>query len=155
MIEMHEMLSRERVVCGLKTKSKRQTLQELAQLAAADAGLDATRLFDALMERERLGTTGVGSGIAIPHAKLGELDRVVGVFARLDRPVDFDSLDDEPVDLVFLLLAPDGSGADHLKALARVARMLRDPGLCDRLRGLKDSDAIFRLLTEKPESHAA
>jgi PTS system nitrogen regulatory IIA component len=107
------------------------------------------------MERERLGTTGIGHGIAIPHARLPGLDRLVGLFARLEQPVDFESLDDQPSDLIFLLLAPDSADADSLKALARISRLLRDPGLRQRLRQEVDRDAVYRLLTQKPECHAA
>jgi nitrogen PTS system EIIA component len=155
MIDIADVISPEGVLFDLKSASKRQVLQELADRAAALTHIDAERLLEALMERERLGTTGVGDGIAIPHAKVAGLDRVVGLFARLDRPVDFDALDDRPVDLVFLLLAPEGTGAEHLKALARVARCLRDAGLCSRLRQHEDAAAVYRLLTRKPESHAA
>ena len=107
------------------------------------------------MERERLGTTGIGHGIAIPHARLAEVDRLVGLFARLDHPVDFEALDDQPSDLIFLLLAPDSADADSLKALARISRVLRDPGLRQRLRQERDRDAVYRMLTQKPECHAA
>ncbi|MGH6915177.1 MAG: PTS sugar transporter subunit IIA, partial [Geminicoccales bacterium] len=110
---------------------------------------------EALLERERLGTTGIGHGIAIPHARLGELDHLVGLFARLDQPVDFEALDDRPSDLIFLLLAPSSADADSLKALARISRVLRDPALQQRLRQEKDRQTVYRLLTQKPESHAA
>ena len=105
-------------------------------------------MFDILVERERLGSTGVGAGLAIPHGKLPGLDLLQGVFARLEKPVDFDAIDDESVDLVFLLLAPEGAGADHLKALARVSRIMRDRAFCDKLRGSDSSDAIYALLIE-------
>jgi PTS system nitrogen regulatory IIA component len=107
------------------------------------------------MDRERLGTTGIGHGIAIPHARLPELDRLVGLFARLEQPVDFESLDDQPSDLIFLLLAPDSADADSLKALARISRVLRDPALRQRLRQERDREAVYRMLTQKPECHAA
>jgi nitrogen PTS system EIIA component len=97
----------------------------------------------------------VGHGIAIPHGKLSSLDRVHGVFARLERPIDFDAIDEQPVDLIFLLLAPDQSGADHLKALARVSRLLRDQAVCEKLRGAQSGDAIFALLTQNEASPAA
>jgi PTS system nitrogen regulatory IIA component len=90
----------------------------------------------------------VGSGLAIPHGKLPQLDRLHGLFARLDKPVDFDAIDDQPVDLVFLLLAPEGAGADHLKALARISRILRDRAFCEKLRGSENPDALFALLME-------
>ena len=110
--------------------------------------LPEREIFDTLLHRERLGSTGIGDGIAIPHGKLVQLTRIVGVFARLDRPVDFDALDDEPVDLVFLLLAPEGAGADHLKALARIARVLRDGDTATKLRASRDPAALYALLTQ-------
>jgi PTS system nitrogen regulatory IIA component len=102
-----------------------------------------------------LGTTGVGSGIAIPHGKLGKLEKLYGLFAKLDRPIDFEAIDDQPVDLVFLLLAPEAAGADHLKALARVSRLLRDRAVCEKLRGAETPDALYAVLTEQAASHAA
>ena len=113
------------------------------------------QIFDVLLERERLGTTGVGNGIAIPHGKLPGLSRLYGLFARLEHPVDFDSIDEQPVDLIFLLLAPEAAGADHLKALARVSRLLRDRTICEKLRGADNPDALYALLTERAASHAA
>ena len=118
-------------------------------------GLDERKIFGVLMDRERLGTTGVGSGIAIPHGKLAELDRLYGIFARLEKPVDFQSIDDRPVDLIFVLLAPEEAGADHLKALARVSRLLRDHDICDKLRGTAEVDALFAIMTESQETRAA
>ena len=117
-------------------------------------GLHERAIFDTLLERERLGTTGVGLGIAIPHGKMADLDRLYGVFARLKNPVDFDAVDDQPVDLIFLLLAPESAGADHLKALARVSRLLRDQSVCEKLRGSDTPAAIYALLTESTTSHA-
>jgi PTS system nitrogen regulatory IIA component len=156
MIDITDILAPEGVIFGLKScSSKRQVLKEMAEHASRLTGVDAQRLLDALMERERLGTTGVGHGIAIPHARLEELHRVVGLFARLDQPTDFEALDDQPSDLIFLLLAPDSADADSLKALARVSRVLRDSSLQQRLRQAHDGPAIYRMLTEKPESHAA
>jgi nitrogen PTS system EIIA component len=156
MVEIADIIAPEGIILDLKgCNSKRQVLKELAELAAAMLKLDQQHLLDALMERERLGTTGIGHGIAIPHARLGEVGRLAGIFARLDHPVDFESLDDLPSDLIFLLLAPDSADADSLKALARISRVLRDPGLRQRLRQEKDRDAVYRLLTHKPECHAA
>src|ERR687897_3207378 len=155
MVENSDILSPDRNVLDPKTcHSKRQVLKELAAHAAAVVRLDPQRLLEALLERERLGTTGIGHGIAIPHARLAELKRLVGLFARLDHPVDFESLDDQPSDLIFLLLAPDSADADSLKALARISRLLRDPALQQRLRQERDRDAVYRLLTKKPECHA-
>lgn len=145
---MLDLITPHAVLPALKAASKKQALQELARKAADLTGQHERAIFDVLLERERLGTTGVGHGIAIPHGKLPGLTRVHGLFARLDKPIDFDSIDDQPVDLVFLLLAPEHSGADHLKALARVSRMLRDANVCAKLRGSDNADAIFAILTQ-------
>ena len=147
-MEISDLLAPEGVSADLKATSKKQALQELAKRAQEVTGLAERRIFDALLERERLGTTGVGMGIAIPHAKLHELDRLYGLFARLAQPSDFDAIDDAPVDLLFLLLAPESAGADHLKALARVSRLLRDKAMCAKLRGADNPDALFALLIE-------
>jgi nitrogen PTS system EIIA component len=156
MVEIADIIARDGIILDLKScQSKRQVLKELARHAAAALGLDQQNLLDALMERERLGTTGIGHGIAIPHARLAEVDRLVGLFARLEQPVDFESLDDQPSDLIFLLLAPDSADADSLKALARISRVLRDPALRQRLRQERDREVVYRLLTQKPECHAA
>jgi PTS system nitrogen regulatory IIA component len=154
-MEIADLLSPAAVVPHLKATSKKQALQELATRAARLTGLNERNIFDTLLERERLGTTGVGHGIAIPHGKLAGLGRLHGLFARLDQPVDFDSIDEIPVDLVFLLLAPESAGADHLKALARVSRLLRDKTVCEKLRGTDNPDALYALLTESAASHAA
>ncbi len=154
-MELAELLSLGGVVANLKASSKKQLLQELSQRAAQITGLSERAIFDVLLERERLGTTGVGNGIAIPHGKLAELERLHGLFAKLERPVDFDAVDDEPVDLVFLLLAPESAGADHLKALAWVSRLLRDKTVCEKLRGSDEDDALFALLTDSAAPHAA
>ncbi len=154
-MEISDILTPERVVAGLRATSKKQALQELARHASNVTGLNERAIFDVLLERERLGTTGVGNGIAIPHGKLNELDGLYGVFARVDKPVDFDSIDDNPVDLIFLLLAPEGAGADHLKALARVSRLLRDDTVCEKLRGSDTEDALYAILTEQGENNQA
>ncbi|MCH8111825.1 MAG: PTS IIA-like nitrogen regulatory protein PtsN [Proteobacteria bacterium] len=154
-MEISDLLSTEGVISNLKVSGKKQALQELAAKAAQLTDLPERAIFDVLLERERLGTTGVGGGIAIPHGKLPSLERLHGVFARLDHPVDFDAIDEQPVDLFFLLLAPESAGADHLKALARVSRLLRDKMVCDKLRGSDSSDALYALLTESATSRAA
>ncbi|TDQ82131.1 phosphotransferase IIA-like nitrogen-regulatory protein PtsN [Dongia mobilis] len=143
------------VMARLKAGNKKQALQEMARRAAELSGLHERAVFDVLLERERLGTTGVGNGIAIPHGKLAEAKGMFGLFARLDAPIDFDAIDEQPVDLIFLLLAPEGAGADHLKALARVSRLLRDRSICEKLRGADQADAIYALLTDGAHSHAA
>ena len=154
-MEIADLVSVDGVVADLKVSSKKQALQELSQLAAVLTGLHERAIFDTLLERERLGTTGVGVGIAIPHGKLPELDRLHGLFARLAQPIDFEAIDEQPVDLIFLLLAPESAGADHLKALARVSRLLRDNTVCDKLRSSDTVEAIYALLTESATSHAA
>jgi PTS system nitrogen regulatory IIA component len=152
---MIEFLTPDAVVANLRATSKKQALQELARRAAQLTGRPERAIFDVLLERERLGTTGVGRGVAIPHGKLAGLDRVRGLLARLERPVDFDAVDDQPVDLVFLLLAPEQAGADHLKALARVSRLLRDDRLCERLRGCDSAEGIWAMVNETEAANAA
>jgi len=152
---MLDLLTPDAVLPSLRAGNKKQALQELSRKASELTGQHERAIFDVLLERERLGTTGVGHGIAIPHGKLPNLDRVHGLFARLERPIDFDAIDEQPVDLVFLLLAPERAGADHLKALARVSRLLRDQAICDKLRGSNSGDAIFALLTQKEANQAA
>jgi len=154
-MEISDILTPERVVASLRATSKKQALQELARHASSVTGLNERAIFDVLLERERLGTTGVGNGIAIPHGKLNELDGLYGLFARIEKPVDFDSIDDDPVDLIFVLLAPEGAGADHLKALARVSRLLRDDSACEKLRGSDTPEALYAILTEQGENHQA
>lgn len=152
-MEIRDLLQPDAVV-SLKASSKKHVLQELAKQAALISEIGERKIFDTLLERERLGTTGVGNGIAIPHGKLSDLKSLHGVFARLEKPVDFESIDDMPVDLVFLLLAPEQSGADHLKALARVSRLLRDTSTCEKLRGAANTDGLYMLLTQS-EAQAA
>lgn len=156
MVELADIVPPEGIVLDLPgCTSKRQVLRELAARAAAALGLDQDRLLGALLERERLGTTGIGHGIAIPHAKLAELDRVVGLFARLDHAVDFEAADDVPSDLIFLLLAPAEADTDSLKALARISRLVRDPTVRERLRVEQDRSAVHGILAHKSTSHAA
>ena len=154
-MEIGELLDTESVVARLPATSKKQALQELAKRAAQITGLNERSIFDVLLERERLGSTAFGNGIAIPHGKLPELNRLCGLFARLEKPIEFDADDGQPVDLIFLLLAPEGAGADHLKALARVSRLLRDRAICEKLRGSDEPEALYSLLTEPAASHAA
>jgi PTS system nitrogen regulatory IIA component len=125
-MEINDLISLEGIVANLRATSKKQALQDLARRAADVTGEPERAIFEVLIERERLGTTGVGNGIAIPHGKLPGLDRLYGFFARLETPIDFDAIDEQPVDLICLLLAPESAGADHLKALARVSRLLRN-----------------------------
>ncbi|AWU94750.1 PTS IIA-like nitrogen regulatory protein PtsN [Azospirillum ramasamyi] len=149
---MLDLISPQAILPNLKASNKKQALQEMARKASELTGQHERAIFDVLLERERLGTTGVGHGIAIPHGKLSSLDRVHGVFARLERPIDFDAIDEQPVDLIFLLLAPEQAGADHLKALARVSRLLRDQSMCEKLRGAQSGDAMYALLTQHEPS---
>ena len=149
-----DVVALEAIIPALKVNGKKQALQELAAKAAQISGQNERTIFDILMQREKLGSTGVGNGIAIPHGKLPKLARLFGLFARLERPVDFEALDGQPVDLVFLLLAPEGAGADHLKALARVARLLRDPDIARKLRNSRDAEAIYAVLA-MPSASAA
>jgi nitrogen PTS system EIIA component len=152
---LNEILTPEGVIGSLRVNGKKQALQELSERAAKVSGLPAREICDALLQRERLGSTGVGDGIAIPHGKLAKAGKIFGVFARLERPIDFEALDGMPVDLLFLLIAPENAGADHLKALALIARALRDPVLAAKLRKTRDPSALFSLLTQTPTSHAA
>jgi PTS system nitrogen regulatory IIA component len=147
-MNISDLLAPEAVVAGLKVQSKKQLLQELANRAAPLARLQDRRIFETLVERERLGTTGVGQGVAIPHGRLPDLKNIVGVFARLEAPLDYDAIDNQPVDLVFMLLAPEGAGADHLKALARVSRLLRNQAACEKLRAARSAEAIYAILTQ-------
>ena len=154
-MEISDLITPDSIFSKLPATSKKQALQELAKRASDIAELNERVIFDALIERERLGTTGVGNGIAIPHGKLAGLDRLHGLFARLDKPIEFESIDEQPVDLIFLLLAPECAGADHLKALARVSRLLRDRSTCEKLRGSEDPDALYALLIETATDAAA
>ena len=154
-MDVVELLTDKCIVANLKVSSKKQALQELAKRAARLTGQPERKILDVLVERERLGTTGVGHGIAIPHGKLPELDKLYALFARLETPIDFDSIDEQPVDLICVLLAPETAGADHLKALARVSRLLRDRAICEKLRGAESAEAIHALISESSTSHAA
>ena len=154
-MEMHDLIAPDRVINGLKASNKKQALQELARIADNAIGAHEKAVFEVLLERERLGSTGVGNGVAIPHGKLPGLKHLYGFFAHLSSPIDFEAVDDQPVDLVFLLLAPETAGADHLKALARISRVLRDKETCEKLRGSDSGDALYALLTETTTRSAA
>jgi PTS system nitrogen regulatory IIA component len=142
------------IVPALKANSKKQTLQELAAKAAELTGQNARAIFEVLLQREKLGSTGIGNGIAIPHGKLPKLTSLFGLFARLDRPVDFEALDGQAVDLILVLLAPEGAGADHLRALARIARLLRDRDIAAKLRQSRDAETLYSVLA-LPSASAA
>ena len=154
-MELTDLITPDHVIARMRATSKKQALQELARRSAEVSGLEQREIFDILLERERLGTTGIGRGIAIPHGKHDRLNSLVGVFARIDKAIDFDAVDGEPVDLLFLLLAPPSAGADHLKALAKVSRTLRDQTICTQLRGCEDADGIYALLAGTSTSNAA
>ena len=145
-MEIRDLLSPETVVYTIRATSKKQVLQELASLAATVSGQNQRAIFDVLLERERLGTTGIGRGVAIPHGKLPGLDRLYGVFAKLEKPVDFEAIDNQEIDLVFLLIAPEKAGADHLQALSRISRMFRDFEMCKKLRAANNHKTLHKLL---------
>lgn len=154
-MDLSDLIDQKAIMPSLRANSKKQLLQLLAERAAEMTGLPEREVFDTILQRERLGSTGVGNGIAIPHGKLAGVSKITGLFARLEQPVEFEALDDQPVDLVFLLLAPEGAGADHLKALSRIARVLRDGDTVAKIRATPDPSAIHSFLSETPASHAA
>ena len=154
-MDLSDLVKPDAILSSLKANSKKQALQALAEKAAALTGLEERVIFETLVQREKLGSTGVGGGIAIPHGKLPRLDRIFGLFARAPKPIDFEALAYPPVDLIFLLRAPAGAGADHLKALARVARLFREPGVAAKLRASADKSALFAVLTEGTTHNAA
>jgi len=150
-MHLSQLLNPQSVDVQLRSKTKREAIAELVALLEKSHGLSSGgEILDRVLKREAMMSTGIGNGIAIPHGKLPELTRLYGMFARLERPVAFDAIDDQPVDLVFLLLAPADAGADHLKALARVSRLLRDKATCEKLRGTDKADALYALLTASP-----
>jgi PTS system nitrogen regulatory IIA component len=153
LIEIADLLSPRGVVAQLRVSNKKQALQEIARRAATQTGIAERRIYEALAERERLGSTGIGKGVAVPHGKLAELPRLYSLFARCERPIPFEAIDDQPVDLMFVLLIP--AEDEHLRALARVSRLLRDDAICQKLRGTENADALYALLTDRNESHAA
>lgn len=154
-MNLGNIVSESAIIPDLKANSKKQLLQAISEKAGEITGLSAREVFDTILQRERLGSTGVGKGIAIPHGKFANFDHIQGVFARLAEPVEFEALDDQPVDMVFLLLAPETAGADHLKALSRIARVLRDPTRIAKLRATSDRAALYAFLTEEQASNAA
>ena len=150
-----DFLDPQAVLPALRVSGKKQALQELAAHAARLTGLPESAVYEALLQRERLGSTGIGEGLAIPHGKLPGLNRIFGLMARLDKPVDFEALDDQPVDILFLLLAPEGAGADHLKALAAISRLVRHAPTLEKLRGARSGDALTAVLMGVDEPFAA
>ena len=154
-MDLGDLISRDSVIPALKAKNKKHALQLLAARAAEITRLDARMILETLVQRENLGSTGVGRGIAIPHGRMAGLDRIMSVFARLETPIPFDAIDGEPVDLMFLLLAPQHAGAEHLKALARISRLLRDTHAIETLRASNDREALHAVLTQPLASAAA
>jgi PTS system nitrogen regulatory IIA component len=154
-MDLADILPADSIIPSLDVTCKKQALNELSLRAAEVTGLDQRAIFDALLQRERLGSTGLGRGIAIPHVKFKALKGIVCLFARLAKPIPFDSQDDQDVDLIFLLLAPEHASGDHLKALARISRLVREPATLEQLRSAKDADTIRRLLSVTTASHAA
>jgi PTS system nitrogen regulatory IIA component len=155
-MELADILAPDCVLVCTDSTGKAEILNRLAHVAAAASGLPSDQILTAILDREELGSTGLGDGIAIPHGKVAGLDRVIAVFARVEPPVDFDAVDDQPVDLVMMLLAPPGAGADHLKALARVARLLRNDDTVDGLRAAESSATLYSVLMQPlPTSVAA
>jgi nitrogen PTS system EIIA component len=153
-MSLTDLIAPNAVIPVLKVTSKKQAIQELAAQAGQLTGHSERTIAEILQQREKLGSTGVGNGIAIPHGKLPKLGKLFGMFARLERPIDFEALDRQPVDLIFLLLAPESAGADHLKALARIARLLRDPDIGQKLRASQDAEALYAVLA-LPSASAA
>jgi PTS system nitrogen regulatory IIA component len=154
-MNLGDMLAKDGIIPALQAQDKKQALQALAEKAGAVTGLDVHAIFGALLQRERLSSTSLGRGIAIPHIKMPGLNNITCLFARLEKPVNFDSHDGEPVDLLFFLLAPEHAGGDHLKALARISRLIRDPAMLEHLRSATDADGLRRVLTAPLTSHAA
>ncbi|MBA2125622.1 transcriptional regulator [Hyphomicrobium methylovorum] len=154
-MNIEDMLARDGIISRLHADDKKQALQALALKAEQATGMQAQEVYAALLQRERLSSTGLGRGIAIPHVKLSGVKAITCLFARLNQPVQYDSHDGEPVDLLFFLLAPEQAGGDHLKALARISRLVRDPATLEGLRSAKDADGLRRVLTKPIASHAA
>jgi nitrogen PTS system EIIA component len=154
-VELSQILGVNAVRAPLKATSKKRLLQDLSEMGESVYGLPADPTYRHLMEREALGPTGVGRGVAIPHARFGGVDHVLGLFVRLEKAVDFEAIDRQPVDLVFALFAPEGAGADHLKALARVSRTLRSEAVCVKLRSTFDTSALYAILTETKSEQGA
>jgi len=145
-MDISNLIDMDTIFPKLKVSSKKQLIQELGNIAKNSIKRPVHEIATILMERERLGSTGVGHGVAIPHGRFAELNKICGIFAKLEKPVNYDALDNQPVDLVFLLLVPEEAGASHLKALAKISRVLRDQSVCEKLRGTDSGDAIYAIL---------
>jgi nitrogen PTS system EIIA component len=155
MPELSDIIDSRAILPAVKAQSKKALLQELSQSLGKIVATDHRIIFEKLLTREKLGSTGIGQGIAIPHGKLTGLTRVYGLFARLAQPVDYDAVDGQPVDLVFALIAPDHAGADHLKALAKISRLLRDQATVAKLRGTETAEGLYSILTEPSATASA
>ena len=151
-MNISDLLAPEAVLASLKAQTKKQLLQELAARAQSRTQLPEKQVFETLNEREKLGTTGVGAGIAIPHGRMAGITGITGIFARLESPIDYEAVDGQPVDLVFMLLAPENAGADHLKALAKVSRLLRNQQTCEKLRAAQSAEALYAILIDQTGS---
>ena len=154
-MKLDNLIDKRGVLSNLKAASKKQALELMTDRAAEITGLKAFDILTTVLQREKLGSTGMGQGIAIPHGKMEEIDGLVALFAKLETPVAFESIDDQPVDLIFLLLAPSDAGADHLRALAKISRMMRQPEFTQELRTASDQAELYKLLTKPPVSDAA
>ncbi len=145
-MKLSEIMSEKSVFLGLKSNSKRQLLQDMANRASEISGIDERTIFDTILERENLGSTGFGDGTALPHGRFDNLDKVYGFIAKLNSPIDYEAIDGKPVDLIFMLLSPEGNGADHLTALASASRILKDEITRSKLRQMNSAQEIFALL---------
>ncbi len=155
LMPLDDLISLDAILPALRASTKKAALHEMSERAGAVSGLPAREIYDAVLQRERLGSTGIGNGIAIPHGKLSTCAKIFGVFARFDRPIEFEAVDGAPVDLAFLLVAPEQAGADHLKALARVARLMREPRVTMKLRGTRDVSGLFGVINQIATPNAA
>jgi nitrogen PTS system EIIA component len=153
-MNLAEIIDSRAILPAVKAQNKKQLLQELSQAMGSILAVDHRIIFETLLTREKLGSTGLGQGIAIPHGRLPNITRVYGLFAKLTTPIAYDSVDGEPVDLVFVLLSPNHAGADHLTALARISRLLRAPGTIAKLRGTASAEGLYAILTEPPAAAA-
>lgn len=154
-MELTDILKPSAVKTAGKLTSKKRLFQELGDIASSSLGLSSEEIVDALLDRENLGPTGVGKGVALPHARISGLTSVTGMFLKLDQPMDFNSVDRQPVDLIFALFAPEDAGVEHLKALALVSRTMRDQGTCAKLRANTDASTLHAIMVETPSSRAA
>jgi len=154
-MEMTSILNMDTVRVVASSSSKKRLMHQISEIASVQHGLDQDQVFTALMDREDLGSTAVGNGVALPHARLESVETVVGVLIVLEKPMDFNAVDQQPVDVVFALFAPKDSGVEHLKALALISRTLRDADVCSKLRANKDPATIYTIMTDSPHVKAA